>query len=124
MTDECQRPTERRPDVSGREPWKCRRCGNCCRGSGNVWVTARAIAAMADFLGVDDNAFRRGYTEVAGNRRGLVLKDGADGHCIFLSASGLCRVHAHKPRQCREFPHRWTHPGYEHYCAAERAALQ
>ena len=53
---------------------------------------------------------------------GLVrLRDRPDGACEMLGGDGLCRVHAAKPAQCREFPFSWRNPDSFRLCPGLRA---
>ena len=57
-------------------------------------------------------------------RRGAapsVMRDHADGSCEMLGEDGLCRVHAAKPAQCREFPFSWRNPDSFRTCPGLRA---
>jgi Fe-S-cluster containining protein len=82
-----------------------------------VRVSDAEIARLAAYLGSTEFDFIQQFTRLRQDRRGLALKDQADGACIFLEQGG-CRVQAVKPRQCREFPNRWNFPGYEKICRA------
>lgn len=92
-----------------RSPWyreglrfRCTRCGNCCRGAGNVWVAADEIAALAESLELSDGDFRKGYVRRSG--LGIVLRQKRDQDCVFWSASSGCAVYEQRPRQCRTYP--------------------
>lgn len=100
--------------------YHCLRCGACCRWPGVVRLTEEDVDAAAAYLGLTPEAFLERYTQVSPDRRSLVLIDNSDGHCIMLTAAGLCRIHAAKPRQCRDFPKRWNFPGFERLCLAAR----
>ena len=99
----------------------CRRCGACCRiKDGIVRVDDADIAAMAAFLSVPEESFIAAHTQIAPDRRGLVLLSREDGACEWLSPGGLCAIEAAKPRQCRDFPHGWTNPDSSTLCPALR----
>ncbi len=85
----------------------CARCGNCCRWPGFVRITPEETEAIARFLGLDPRAFADRHTRLLPNRAGLALAEAGDGACVFLDANA-CRIHPVKPRQCRDFPDRWT----------------
>ena len=61
---------------------------------------------------------------MAVDRRSLVLRDHADGSCEMLGEDGLCRVHAAKPAQCREFPFSWRNPDSFRTCPGLRALAE
>ena len=67
---------------------------------------------------MDFGMFADEFTELARDRRGLVLKDAPDGACILLGADGLCRANSAKPRQCREYPFTWRNPDSAEICPA------
>jgi uncharacterized protein len=95
-------------DVKG--PWnreglafECTRCGACCTGApGFVWVNADEIAKLAEFLGMDQQAFSRRYVRRVSSRYSLVEKPGGD--CIFWSKDAGCTVYSERPVQCRTWP--------------------
>lgn len=98
----------------------CAQCGACCRWHGLVRLTDAEVDAIAAYVGLSPRGFIERCTEVTPDRRGLTLRECPDGACIMLDEHGLCRIHAVKPRQCREFPWRWHVPGYEALCQAGR----
>ena len=97
-------------------PFQCVRCGTCCRWPGYVRVTAAEVERIAAHLGVPLEQFIAEQTMLTADRRGLSLREGADGACAFLTADNRCRLQAVKPRQCQEFPHGWNFPGWETRC--------
>ena len=99
--------------------FRCRRCGNCCRWSGYVRISASEIDAIAELLGMLPDRFIAEYTRLTADRSGLSLTEKANGHCVFLEEAhpARCRIEAAKPRQCRDFPVKWNFPGWEKECA-------
>lgn len=92
------------------EPWykdglrfECTRCGRCCRGDGNVWVSDDEIAALAAQLDRSDDEFRASHTRRAG-KRGISLRQKRNQECIFWNAKTGCEVYELRPRQCRTYP--------------------
>ena len=73
---------------------------------------------MSAFLGMSEDAFIDRFTEIAPDRRGLVLASRDDGACVFLGRDNLCRVNAAKPRKCASFPFEWRNPDSESVCPA------
>jgi Fe-S-cluster containining protein len=73
---------------------------------------------MAAHMGLPLDEFMRCYTRLTDDRAGLSLVERIDGACIFLSATGECAVQCVKPQQCRDFPIRWSYPGFEVICRA------
>ncbi len=101
----------------------CERCGACCRiKDGIVRVSDKEIARIAAYLGVPEADFIANETELAPDRRGLVLKSLPDGACAWLAPDNTCRIHAVKPDKCRTFPHAWTNPDSADVCPALRAS--
>ncbi len=95
--------------MSGSEAWyrdglrfECSRCGHCCRGAGNVWITDADVARLAEALEVSDAELRARYTRR--RSRGLSLRQKRNQDCVFWDASTGCQVYAQRPRQCRSYP--------------------
>ncbi len=93
----------------------CQRCGACCRWEGDVCLTEAEVTLIADYLGLDELEFINTLCRLRGNRQGLSLIDDEVGACIMLTSSG-CRIQAVKPQQCRDFPYKWSFPGWEQRC--------
>ena len=70
------------------------------------------------FLGMDEAAFIEQETELAPDRRRLMLHSRQDGSCAFLTADNLCRINPVKPDKCRTFPHDWVNPDSASVCPA------
>ncbi|MDD3885980.1 MAG: YkgJ family cysteine cluster protein [Victivallaceae bacterium] len=102
------------------EEFKCVRCGNCCRWSGCVKVTASEIDAVAVFFGVSPQEFIGRHTRLMPDRQGLSLLERTDGACEFLidGPPAACAIEPVKPAQCKDFPYRWNFPGWRDECMA------
>ena len=99
--------------------FSCRRCGACCRiKAGIVRVSDTEVARIAAFLGMKEGDFIATETELAPDRRSLVLKSRTDGSCVYLTADNLCRINPVKPDKCRTFPLEWTNPNSGEVCPA------
>jgi Fe-S-cluster containining protein len=95
------------------QPWyqaglrfECTQCGDCCTGApGFVWVNQEEIAAMAQEVGLEIEAFEKQYVRRVGVRKSLieVRTKGGKYDCIFLDG-GKCTVYNARPRQCRTWP--------------------
>ncbi|MBO6067158.1 MAG: YkgJ family cysteine cluster protein [Kiritimatiellae bacterium] len=108
-----------------REGFRCRGCGACCRiRDGIVRVSDAEIARIAAFLGVSEAEFIDRETEVAPDRKGLMLKSLGDGACAWLSGDNRCRIHPVKPDKCRTFPFEWTNPDSATVCPCLKSRRQ
>lgn len=83
------------------------------------------IRRAAEFLGMEEQAFRTEYCLQDGDE--MVLKDQEDDlqSCIFLfeDEQGLagCRIHGAKPEQCAGFPFEWRPRNVLKFCDGMRA---
>ena len=99
--------------------FKCQGCGACCRiKDGIVRVGADEIKRIAAFLGMSEQEFIDRETEIAPDRKGLILKSRADESCVYLTDDNRCRIHPVKPDKCRTFPFEWTNPDSAEVCPA------
>ena len=94
----------------------CQRCGACCKIEGIVRLTDGDVAKMATHLGMSEADFIARETEIAPDRKCLVLKDRPDGACAMLDKENRCRVYPVRPEKCRTFPYVWTNAESEAYC--------
>ena len=89
--------------------FQCQCCGACCRiPDGICRVNEAEIARIAAFLGQSETDFIAHETDVAPDRRSLMLRNTSDGACVWLDAQNRCRIHPVKPDKCRTFPFAWT----------------
>ena len=65
------------------------------------------IVIVAMYLGLTPQEFTEKYTELADDRKGLVLKSFPDGRCCFQGEDNLCAIQEVKPFQCSSFPYAW-----------------
>lgn len=92
------------------DPWyanglafQCTGCGNCCRGTGYVWVDDEEIEALAAVQNRAAGEVRLLDTRAVQGR--VTLREHANGDCIYLdSRTSRCRVYEARPRQCRTWP--------------------
>lgn len=88
-------------DTVGRgDVFTCRRCGQCCKGYGGTYITKNEIDNICRYLGLERNTFIERYCQMSGDRP--VIAQGLNGYCIFWDR--LCKIHAVKPRMCRNWP--------------------
>lgn len=83
-------------------------------------LTDSDVEAIAAYLGMEEAEFVNTYCRLQRNRQGLSLIDAGDGACIMLSHNE-CRIQKAKPQQCRDFPERWSFPGWEKRCPGAAA---
>lgn len=86
--------------MSDKTLFACTQCGDCCKGFGGTYITEEDVVAIARFVGVTVDKFRKMYCASSGQR--LVLAQRPDGYCIFFDVN--CTIHAVKPRMCRRWP--------------------
>lgn len=78
-------------------------CRRCCGGfPGDVWVTAEEIEAIAQYMGLDVDQFKRDYVRRYRDGRAS-LKEVSNYDCILLGEHG-CTVYPARPKQCRDYP--------------------
>ena len=105
--------------MKGLSDFKCQGCGACCRiKDGIVRVGEAEIKRIAEFLGLSEQEFIDRETEIAPDRKGLILKSRADESCAYLTDDNRCRIHPVKPDKCRTFPFEWTNPDSAKVCPA------
>ena len=81
----------------------CTQCGKCCTGSpGYVWIDEEEVLAMALFLRISEEEFRKRYTRQVNGKISL-LEYPKSYDCIFLRDK-RCLVYGARPKQCRRFP--------------------
>lgn len=78
------------------------------------------IARIASYLGQDEATFIATETEIAPDRKGLILRNRPDGSCVWLTEDNRCRIHDVKPDKCRTFPYEWTNPDSHEVCPGLR----
>ena len=97
--------------------FKCRCCGACCRiKDGIVRVSDAEIARIAAYLCMSEADFIEHETDVAPDRKCLMLKSRSDGSCVYLTPDNLCRINPVKPDKCRTFPFEWINPDSTQIC--------
>ena len=90
------------PDARETEAlFRCRRCGECCRGKGGIVLRERDAERLAVFLDLPAEAFYGLFTEENRGKRRLAVTQ--EGVCVFSGVEG-CAVHPAKPDICRAWP--------------------
>jgi len=101
----------------------CHRCGNCCRGDGDVALTPDDTVRLAAALELSEQAFLSQYTRPREDGATCLIDQGDRlRSCVFLTAENTCQVHAVKPHQCEGFPMKWRPTDALEICAGLRAA--
>jgi Fe-S-cluster containining protein len=87
-------------EISPEDLFRCRQCGDCCRGYGGTFLNDKEIDAIAGYLGLRVGRFRRKYCQTSGVQP--VLAQAKNGYCVFFD--GLCAIHPVKPKMCQKWP--------------------
>jgi len=82
------------------ELFKCKKCGNCCKGYGGTFVTFDDIVKISTHINADPASFVEEYCQISGNRP--LIGQGKKGYCLFWN--NICVIHPVKPRMCRAWP--------------------
>ena len=80
--------------------FKCRQCGECCKGYGGTYLTDSDIEVISRYIDVNPRSFVDRFCNFSGSRPMLAQRQ--DGYCIFWDR--LCTIHSVKPRMCRKWP--------------------
>lgn len=105
------------PDVVELSRFECRCCGACCRIPDGICRVGEAeIRRIAEHLGIGEEEFIANETELAPDRKTLMLKNTEEGACAWLAADNRCRIHPVKPDKCRTFPFEWRNCDSHEIC--------
>ena len=85
------------------ESFDCRRCGQCCRGSGGIVTSDGDLQRLCRHLHLSPAAFEKAWGERHGNK--LHIRAGENGFCVFFREGRGCAVHEAKPDICRAWPY-------------------
>jgi Fe-S-cluster containining protein len=80
--------------------FKCRQCGDCCKGYGGTVITKKEIEKIAAYIHTDPKTFVENYCQISGEK--TVLAQAENIYCIFWD--GLCTIHPVKPHMCKTWP--------------------
>ena len=61
-------------NVKEPEIFKCRKCGDCCRGFGGTYVTPGDIEAISRYIEADPDSFVEKYCQMSGENLYLPRK--------------------------------------------------
>ena len=76
------------------------------------------IVAIATYLHRTESDFIAHETELAPDRKSLMLRSRPDGSCVYLTHDNLCAINPVKPEKCRTFPFAWQNPDSASVCPA------
>ncbi len=77
----------------------CTTCANCCKIIQPL-VSKKDIRRLARYFDITEEEFKKKYSDLD-NFHNLILNETP---CRFLD-SGKCMVYAHRPYDCRSYPH-------------------
>ena len=93
--------------------FRCRRCGNCCRGLEDqlmlepldAYNLARLLRARGEASSIGDVYTRYAHPDILEERLPIYLMntEGSDHACVFLK-DGRCTVYESRPAVCRIYP--------------------
>ena len=93
----------------------CKKCGNCCRWEGYIYVNRGDVERICDFLQIDRATFRKEYLNPEPHiLPNLKLKENSE--CIFLKEN-KCSIYEVRPQQCEDFPLTWEVPNLKDRCS-------
>lgn len=87
-------------NLKSEDIFKCRKCGDCCKGYGGTFITDEEIEIIAAHIHMDAETFVENFCQISGEKR--ILAQAEDMYCIFWD--GLCTIHPVKPRMCKTWP--------------------
>ncbi len=80
----------------------CKKCGDCCRVDGYVFLGRGEEKRIMEYLAVCKKEFRKRFTDRF-FLFGRVLKLDAEGCCFLVESR--CVIYEVRPMQCRSFPY-------------------
>lgn len=89
---------------SKRQGCACEKCQECCRREPG-WFMPEEVSVAAKFLGIKENDFIAKYCKEHPEDAVLAYSPATkpkSTECVFLDASGLCKIHPVKPYECRK----------------------
>lgn len=87
--------------------FECKRCSNCCRHSGYVFLSENDIRELCTALALPQIIVTQNYCKtVAGEGEiRISLKEQMNGDCIFYDHEIKgCSIYKHRPLQCKLYP--------------------
>ncbi len=90
-------------DLTARDIFDCKCCGQCCKGYGGTYVTREDIQKIAAYINKDPDTFVDIYCDMSGSKPVLTLAE--NGSCIFFDPEKQCTIHRVKPYMCRAWPY-------------------
>ena len=95
-------------------PFECTSCGKCCKVKGDVYLSPTETLAVAKYLNLSLQEFKRrfiskeemssGWTLLRNIQRQNSHYEEEDNRCIFLDDSNMCAIYPVRPIQCITYP--------------------
>jgi hypothetical protein len=85
----------------------CESCqGRCCTGeSGYIWVNSKEIEAIASFLKLDIDEFKKFYLNKVNYKFSIKERElDIDNFACLFFENNSCSIYEVRPAQCRTFP--------------------
>ena len=83
--------------------FKCKKCGNCCKGESSISLSEEDIDRISSFLKISKTDFLKKYAVQKSNT--IIQLKTQNGFCIFFDRkTKLCKIHPAKPKKCKEWP--------------------
>ncbi|MDR0354706.1 MAG: YkgJ family cysteine cluster protein [Deltaproteobacteria bacterium] len=83
----------------------CRRCGQCCRGQGGVWLTEEELPSVSRFLALSLAELK--FRHLAKKGEVWEIVSSAEDFCSFYDLDSGCLIEPVKPVVCRAWPFFW-----------------
>ena len=84
--------------------FKCKRCGNCCRGGGNVYFSATDLRNIFKYLKLSKAESMSLAGKLVQHKLNGYFVHSSGRACHFLGVNNRCAVYPVRPLQCRTFP--------------------
>ena len=83
--------------------FECKQCGNCCIGTGYVFIFPNDIDRLVEKTGFTLEELQKTYLSTVDGY--TVFRDAGSGACIFWNniVKG-CKIYEARPTQCRTYP--------------------
>lgn len=82
----------------------CQKCGNCCRGTGEVFFSKNDILNIREYLNWSDRDYHQQIKNFIQSSLNGYFVHFSSGSCYFLKGKNRCRIYDVRPVQCRTYP--------------------